>query len=330
MFAAVERLRAKEFSLDKDEFDQSEFAGRLLKFVNQVDPRTLLPKTFFGISLEESQRILRMYEKQELGWQQLTDEELWTARKIVQSTIHPDSGEAILPPFRMSGFVPFGTPIVVGMLLANTPAQNVFWQWANQSHNAAVNYCNRNMSAPSSNQDLVVGYSVAVSSAIGVSLVMDRLVEKMHAPMMRRFIPFVAVASANILNVTLMRHKELVTGITVSDEAGKYLGHSVVAAKKALTETAVSRVVLPMPILVLSPLLLLAAEKLVPAIQNRPGLRMAAQASFVSLTFLVGLPVSLSLFRDHGDIQFRDLEPELQDKCVGFRPEDKVFYNKGL
>ena len=48
-------------------------------------------------------------------------------------------------PFRMSGFVPFGTPIVVGLLLpSQTLASTTFWQWLNQSHNACVNYCNRN------------------------------------------------------------------------------------------------------------------------------------------------------------------------------------------
>ena len=31
----------------------------------------------------------------------------------------------------MSAFVPVNTPVTVGMLLAKTPAQNVFWQWVN-------------------------------------------------------------------------------------------------------------------------------------------------------------------------------------------------------
>ena len=42
----------------------------------------------------------------------VTVEQLWAAQKIKQAIIHPDTGEKILMPFRMSGYVPFGTPIV--------------------------------------------------------------------------------------------------------------------------------------------------------------------------------------------------------------------------
>jgi len=45
----------------------------------------------------------------------------------------------------MSGYVPFNSPILAGLLMpAPTMAQTIFWQWLNQSHNACVNYANRN------------------------------------------------------------------------------------------------------------------------------------------------------------------------------------------
>lgn len=59
-------------------------------------------------------------------------DQVWLANKIYTSTIHPDTGEKIPQPFRMSGFALYGSPIVVGMLLPNPTGsigQIVFWQW---------------------------------------------------------------------------------------------------------------------------------------------------------------------------------------------------------
>jgi hypothetical protein len=38
---------------------------------------------------------------------------------VVDSTIHPDTGEAVFLPFRMSCFVPTNMVLVAGMLLPN-------------------------------------------------------------------------------------------------------------------------------------------------------------------------------------------------------------------
>ena len=47
----------------------------------------------------------------------------------------------------MSGYIPFNAPILAGLLMNNpTIPQLIFWQWLNQSHNACVNYANRNAS----------------------------------------------------------------------------------------------------------------------------------------------------------------------------------------
>jgi len=328
MCGLLENARADKFSLHGEQFDQSRFVGRVAKFVNQVDPRTLLPTSFFGLSLQEAQNELRRFEERAPGWDEVPDDKLWTARKIVRSSIHPDSKEVILPPFRMSGFVPFGTPIVVGMLLANSPAQNAFWQWLNQTHNALVNYSNRNVSAPVTNGDLALSYTVAVGSAVSISIGMGKLVARLQAPALKRFVPFIAVASANIMNVGMMRRMELQSGISVFNGEGKALGQSVEAARKALFETAVTRVVLPVPILVMSPMLLMVSEKVFPVIKTAAAIRIPLQSSFVTLTFLLGLPLSLAMFQEIGEIQVSSLEPNIRDAAGS--SEGIVFYNKGL
>ena len=61
----------------------------------------------------------------------------------------------------------YGSPIVFGMLLPNPAgnvAQTVGWQVLNQGHNAAVNYANRNASAPSGTAEVVGAGALSVSA----------------------------------------------------------------------------------------------------------------------------------------------------------------------
>jgi hypothetical protein len=57
-----------------------------------------------------------------------------------------------------------------------------------------------------------------------------------------RIVPFVAVASAGVANVFLMRQKELKVGIMVQDKLGNDLGESRDAGFKAVSQVAISRV----------------------------------------------------------------------------------------
>ena len=57
--------------------------------------------------------------------------------------------------------------------------------------------------------------------------------------------------TASTLNVILMRLNELDVGIEVLDKDGNIVGTSKLAAKKALQETAITRALLPIPLLTL-------------------------------------------------------------------------------
>ena len=48
-------------------------------------------------------------------------------------------------------------------------------------------------------------------------------------PLIGRFVPFVAVAAANSLNLPLMRQREIEYGVPVFDEDGNNLGMSTVS-----------------------------------------------------------------------------------------------------
>lgn len=316
------------FRYGQPRFDQNTFFGRFRHFLDVIDPSTLF------VSKERLQESVELLERFRQGTLPagVTDAQLWQAQKIKQAIIHPDTGEKILMPFRMSGFIPFGTPVVVGLLLPNqTLMSTIFWQWLNQSHNACVNYCNRNASKPTSAGKFFQGYlgavTSAVSIAVGLNLVLQRA--RRFTPttrlLVQRFIPFPAVASANVCNVVLMRHSELSEGVSVLDEEGNVVGVSKVAARHALLETALTRVVLPMPILVLPPMIMAVLEKL-PLLQNRRRLVLPVHSLVVLAAFSLALPLAISLFPQMSQISVHRLEPE-----IAMATDCRVVtYNKGL
>ncbi|XP_049337693.1 sideroflexin-5a isoform X2 [Astyanax mexicanus] len=316
------------FRLGESRFDQGSLYGRLRHFLDVIDPRTLFVSE---TRLNESVKLLEHFKAGTLP-PGVTNAQLWEAQKFLQAILHPDTGEKIPMPFRMSGYIPFGTPVVVGLLLRNqTLASTIFWQWLNQSHNACVNYCNRNASKPTPFSKFFQGYLGAVSSAVTIAVGLNVLVKRADrfSPatrlLVQRFIPFPAVASANVCNVLLMCHSELSEGISVLDEDGNVVGTSKLAARRALFETAVTRMVLPMPILVLPPMLMTVLERL-PLLQRYPRLVLPVHSLVCLGAFSLALPLAISLFPQNSQIHVSQLEPEMS-----VATECKVLtYNKGL
>ncbi|CAH2299362.1 sideroflexin-5 isoform X1 [Pelobates cultripes] len=297
------------FMLGKPRFEQSTFYGRFRHFLDIIDPRTL----FVSESrLQEAIQLLEDYKHGTLP-PGVTNKELWGAQKIKQAIIHPDTNEKIFMPFRMSGYIPFGTPIVVGLLLPNqTLGSTVFWQ-------------------PSPTSKFILGYTGAVFSAVSIAVGLNVLVQRANkfSPstrlLIQRFVPFPAVASANMCNVVLMRHSELEDGIDVLDSKGKIVGSSKIAAKHALIETALTRVVLPMPILVLPPIIMSVLEK-TSVLRSYPRLVLPVQSLVCLAAFGLALPLAISLFPQMSEIETSRLEPEIANRTTS----KTVIYNKGL
>lgn len=317
-----------KFQHGKSRFDQNTFLGRFRHFLDVIDPSTLF------VSERHLQECVDLLDDFKQGSRApgVTDAQLWQAQKIKQATIHPDTQEKIFMPFRMSGYIPFGTPVVVGLLLPNqTLVSTIFWQWLNQSHNACVNYCNRNASKPSTASMFVTGYLGAVTSAVSIAVGLNVLIRKANrfSPttrvLVQRFIPFPAVASANVCNVVLMRHSELEEGISVLDNNGNVVGTSRIAARYALLETALTRVVLPMPILVLPPTIMAFLERL-PLLQRNHRMVLPVHSLVCLAAFSLALPLAIGLFPQMAQIDVARLEPEIAmaTDCKS------VTYNKGL
>ena len=93
------------------------------------------------------------------------------AQYVTRTAIHPETGEFIPWPMRMSTFIPIKMPIWYGMtILAPTPFNTICSQWMNQSLNAVINYGNRNTSAEYTAMDIIKSYGSACTVSIGGAL----------------------------------------------------------------------------------------------------------------------------------------------------------------
>uniref|UniRef100_A0A673ML65 Sideroflexin-5-like n=2 Tax=Sinocyclocheilus rhinocerous TaxID=307959 RepID=A0A673ML65_9TELE len=201
-----------------------------------------------------------------------------------------------------------------------------FSQWLNQSHNACVNYCNRNATKPTPMSKFFQGYLGAVSSAVTIAVGLNLLIKRAEhfSPatriLVQRFIPFPAVASANVCNVLLMRHTELSEGISVLDDKGNVVGTSKLAARHALMETSLTRVVLPMPVLLLPPLIMAMLERL-PLLQKHSRLGLPVHSMVCLCAFGLALPVAISLFPQNSQVSTRTrLPPSARTLPLTFSP----------
>eukprot|EP00051_Salpingoeca_urceolata_P028393 m.486621 g.486621 ORF g.486621 m.486621 type:complete len:349 (+) comp24521_c0_seq1:95-1141(+) len=343
------------FSLRVPRYDSDTFAGRFKHFLDLADPRCLAPSMFFGVSLDQAVQAINSYKehmpKVKMGQmppppEQLkaarskvpySDQELWLAKKIKTSAIHGDTGETIPKPFRMCGFAVFNTPILIGMLIPNpTLAATVFWMGANQTHNAFVNYFNRNASHPTPISTLVVGYVAAVASSVGISLGLNAGVKKLPISAaarttLSRFVPYPAVAAASTANFFLMRRGELTSGIHVHDDDEVVRGTSQAAARSAILQTAVTRVVLPAPLLLIPPIVLGAIERFTPLFRKMPRSRLPVEAAVCATAFVFGLPFALALFPQEVAVPVEQLEPRFHNLVDDDGTKiTTLYFNKGL
>ncbi|XP_067393149.1 sideroflexin-2 isoform X1 [Emydura macquarii macquarii] len=315
------------FSIDTPRWDQNTFVGRLKHFFNITDPRTVL------VSERELDRAKALVECSRAGLVPpgTSQEQLLYAKKLYDSAFHPDSGEKMNLIGRMSFQVPGGMAITGFMLqFYRTVPAVVFWQWVNQSFNALVNYTNRNAACPLSLTQIGVAYVTATGTALATAVKLN-LYTKRAPPLMARWVPFVAVAAANCVNIPMMRQQELINGIAVTAENGEELGNSRVAAAKGIAQVVISRIAMAAPGMVLLPILMERLEKF-PFMKRIQVLHAPLQVMLAGGFLLFMVPVACSLFPQRCSMALSNLEPGLRASIVAQHGDSVpyVYFNKGL
>jgi len=194
-------------------FDQSTFQGRFARMLLACDPALLLhtEDTVRAAqqTLLDAEEDLHRYPQRRLSPSE--SRKLWESKRIVESALHPDTGEVIPRPFRMSGYVPYNGPICVSMVASTSTLPLLFWSWANQSQNALVNYYNRNASSPMTNETLLKSYSAAVGSALVVAFGLSSFVQKRFSPSkakeLMKYVAFPSAVVASNCRPSLLMHR---------------------------------------------------------------------------------------------------------------------------
>ncbi|KAK4448619.1 Tricarboxylate/iron carrier [Podospora aff. communis PSN243] len=323
--------------LPESQYDLGTYWGRVRHTVGLTDPSTLLVgKT----GLEQAKKLLISYKQGET--KEMTPQ-LWKAKKIVDSTLHPDTGEPVFLPFRMSCFVLSNLVVTAGMLTPGLGNRGtIAWQVANQSLNVAINYSNSNKSSPLSWSKIAQSYFLAVGASCGVAVGLNSVVPRLKSvsPSTRlilgRLVPFAAVATAGFLNVFLMRGEEIRTGIDVfpvrsaadSKTSGEEasLGKSKKAATLAVAETAFSRVFNSSPIMIIPPLLLVRLQR-GEWLRKNPRYTTPVNLVLITAVSYAVLPLALAAFPQRQKVKADSLEPEFHGRGGD---GGLVVFNRGI
>jgi len=327
-------MMAGRIDVDSPLWDQASFYGRFRHFAWMANPLNGL-KT--SSELEAAKRLVLDYKagNEPPG----TDEaQVISAMQMYKSAFHPDTGELQNIFGRMSFQMPGGMMITGAMLqfYRSVPAV-VFWQWFNQSFNALVNYTNRNADSPTTTAQLGVAYTSATFSALGTAIGLRKLCERSASTLIQRFVPLAAVASANCVNIPLMRQNELMNGIAIYDEAGQKAGQSTLAAKIGISQVVTSRVVMAAPGMMVLPLIMQRMER-IHWFKSRPALHGPFQVAGVGCFLLVMVPLACALFPQDVSItadSIRTSDPEAYESLeLKYGSKSNIpsvfYYNKGL
>jgi len=314
-----------KINLDVPRYDQSSYWGRARHFFITTNPLNLLATS---ADLDEAKAKVDSYKRGELP--DVSEDEIWAAKHLVDSAFHPDTGEKMFIPGRMSAQVPFNMTITGCMMTfyKTTPAV-VFWQWVNQSFNAVVNYTNRSGDSPIPLSTLGTSYCAATTAALTAALGLNSVTKNLP-PLVGRLVPFCAVAAANTVNIPLMRRMELQQGIMLETEDGVKVGESVTAAKTGISMVTMSRIGMAAPGMVLIPMIMNKFESQ-GLFKRYPKANAPLQVFLVGLILTFATPLCCAIFEQKASINVSDVEPHIQEKLKSLpNPPTVLYYNKGL
>jgi hypothetical protein len=203
-------------------------------------------------------------------------------------------------------------------LSAPTTFNTIFWQWFNQSYNAAFNYANRNATSETSYSLLCTSYAIAISSSITIAMTLRKLTGFFLAGktgtvalLATPIVNYGAVTSSSALNLYFMRNAELKSGISVLDPVTQEeIGKSKIAASKAIWSSIYARWIYLIPIFFANPVFEACARKL--KIMPKGGaLKFIADITFCGIGLSIAIPTLCAVSEQYPKLPLEQLEEDI-------------------
>ncbi|XP_076091235.1 sideroflexin-2-like [Mytilus galloprovincialis] len=322
-----------EVDLDTPIWDQNTFSGRRKYYAWMTDPRNSLVSSG---TLFQARDLIHAVRQNNIP-SGTTVKDIRRAQQLYLSAFHPDTGELQNVIGRMSFQVPGGMVLIGAMITWYRGTSSViFWQWANQSFNALVNYTNRNAASELTTSQIVTAYVSATTSALVTALGLKSLLANTRSPILQRFVPFAAVAASNAVNVPLMRQSEFAHGVTMFDEKNNKVTESRYAAVKGISQVVISRILIAAPSMILLPVFMERIEKKAFMIKYGKYIYAPLQIGLAGLSLLVMVPIGCAIFNQRSSISIEELKimdhhkyDEVVEKYGKNLPKT-LYFNKGL
>lgn len=165
----------EKFDLDTPIWDQNTFTGRIKFYAWISDPRNSVVSTS---KLYQARDLILNVRQNNLP-PGTTVRDIRKAQQLYLSAFHPDTGELQNVIGRMSFYVPGGMVLIGAMITwYRSTSAVIFWQWANQSYNALVNYTNRNAASELTTSKILTAYASATTCAVVTALGLKSLLAK--------------------------------------------------------------------------------------------------------------------------------------------------------
>ncbi|CAD1477949.1 unnamed protein product, partial [Heterotrigona itama] len=316
----------EKFDIDKPLWDQSTYIGRLKHFAFIADYRMIFVN---DQKLREAKQFCDDYKR---GFVppgiQLSN--IIRAKQLRDGAFHLETGELIHRFSRLCFQLPTSVMLTASMLAfqKNFPAIMTF-QILHQMHNAIINDMYRSIRNNDDDRRMKNAFLCAIMTGSIVTFCCKKILSgkalifnfyiilRLTLFCHQRCLPFCAVATGHMINLPVMRYKEITTGIPiyVKDETHSFM-KSKVAAIKGICECLISRIAMSIPCLLFIPII---THKFMPycLLQRRSWILIPFETCLCAIGSMN--PILLKLHPS---------EYEEFKKCVK-EYIDKVYYNKG-